>query len=429
MVESSVTTIWSRLKQYQWGTFFHMFYIEPVVFLLVFSHSLSGTIMKNEIIYQACTTIFNYNDSDCIQLGTKNVTGHIQEIETEIQPYVANLFMIRTLLESIVPAICGVFIGSWSDHYGRKPLLLVSMIGFSCTYIIAAIISEMSNYYMVNPWYYILAVIPHSILGAFLSIGLMIGSLLSSFVYSATGATFTFAISGILMCLSTAYIALYVPESLKLKTTNEKVVEVNCNDVPMQCTVVSNTTKVISNDDDSIKKTNPEDQFHEVNLNKDMDTNVEKVIKTEEEPVTNKTASLFSYVHVKDMWITCFKKRPYYDRSIILFVTGTMFLAIFVLDGAMTVFYLFVREKFQWTIREFTFYETISHVVSVFGALVGFLIMRKVFSMSVVTLAIVAIVSDMIRNIIQGIATDHGIYIFVLRFKLNNKEHYGKILK
>lgn len=37
--------------------------------------------------------------------------------------------MIRTLLESIVPALCGVFIGSWSDHYGRKPLLVISMIG------------------------------------------------------------------------------------------------------------------------------------------------------------------------------------------------------------------------------------------------------------------------------------------------------------
>lgn len=217
-------------------------------------------------------------------------------------------------------------------------------------------------------------------LEAFLSIGLMIGSLLSSFVYSATSATFTFAISGMLMCLSTAYIALYVPESLKFKKTNEKVVEVNCNDVPMQCTVVTNnTSKVTSSQNDSIKKTNIEDQFHEVNLNKDMDTN-EKINKPVEEPVTNQTASLFSYVHIKDMWTTCFKKRPYYDRSIILLVTGTMFLIIFVLDGAMTVFYLFVREKFQWTIREFTFYETISHVVSVFGALVGFLIMRKVFN-------------------------------------------------
>lgn len=216
-------------------------------------------------------------------------------------------------------------------------------------------------------------------LEAFLSIGLMVGSLLSSFVYSATNGTFTFALSGLLMCLSTAYIALYVPESLKFKTANEeKPTEVNCSDLPMKCSLNSKASVVTPpSHDDNSKTTNAEDKFQEINLNKDIN-NAEKANKPEEDNKPAKTASLFSYVHVKDMWITCFKKRPYYDRSIILLVTGTMFLSIFVIDGAMTVFYLFVREKFQWTIREFTFYETISHVVSVFGALVGFLIMRKV---------------------------------------------------
>ncbi|XP_065368039.1 probable peptidoglycan muropeptide transporter SLC46 [Calliphora vicina] len=443
MVEIAIRSTWTRLKQYQWATFFHMFYIEPIVFILVFSHSLSGTIMRNEVIYQACTTIFGYNESDCQQLGTKNVTGYLQEIETEIQPYVANLFMIRTLLESIVPAICGVFIGSWSDHYGRKPLLLVSMIGFSCTYVIAAIICELSNYYPVNPWYYILAVIPHSILGgncvfsvaafcfisdvtdtktrpyrmisleAFLSIGLMAGSLLSSFVYAATSATFTFSLSGVLMCLATAYIALYVPESLKFKSTETEsnTVQKCCNDLPLKCTILTSTLELTADCNENDKKNVDRDNFHDVDLRNDGEVprvlaneTLDQKSKVHEEEA--KSAGLFSYIHVKDMWITCFKARPCYDRSIILLVTGTMFLSIFVLDGAMTVFYLFVREKFQWTVREFTFYETISHVTSVFGALIGFLIMRKVFNLSVVTLALVAFFSDIIRSIIQGVATE-----------------------
>ncbi|KAM7344354.1 putative peptidoglycan muropeptide transporter SLC46 isoform 1-T1 [Cochliomyia hominivorax] len=417
---SSIITTWIRLKQFQWGKIFYMFYIEPIVFILVFSHSLSGTIMRNEIMYLVCKTTFHYNESDCIILGTKKVSGHLQEIETEIQPYVANLFTTRTLLESIVPAICGVFIGSWSDHFGRKPLLLVSMIGFSCTYVIAALICELSKHYRVNPWYYVLAVVPHSILGgncvfsvaafcfisdvtdiktrpyrmisleAFLSIGLMVGSLLSSFVYAATGATATFSISGILMCSATAYIAFYVPESLNLK--------------PKQSGV--NTLEITPADNElEREKIGDKTKFHDISIKKDYD---EKFDKNSNPDVVKATRSdgLFSYQHVKDMWITCFKSRPYYDRSIILLVTGTMFLAIFVLDGAMTVFYLFVREKFQWTVREFAFYETISHVTSVFGALIGFIIMRKVFNLSVVTLALLAFLSDIVRSIIQGIATE-----------------------
>uniref|UniRef100_A0A0A1X0P2 Proton-coupled folate transporter n=1 Tax=Zeugodacus cucurbitae TaxID=28588 RepID=A0A0A1X0P2_ZEUCU len=480
MVEKITTTMLTRVKQLQWGKIFHMYYIEPIVFMLVFAHSLSGTILRNQIIYQACTTVFNYNESICEELGTKNVSAEATKIETEVQPYVANLFMIRTLLESIVPALCGVFIGSWSDHYGRKPLLVISMIGFSFTYIIAAVICQIAVYQPVNPWYYVLAVVPHSVLGgncvfsvaafcfisdvtdtktrpyrmifmeAFFFIGLMGGSLLSSFVYAATGATTTFIISGLIMCAATVFIVVCVPESLHY-AANQAISETNkctttttlngcCDKVIGQKNIKEKqieTTKVDSLDMTKIMKgkriseltinaqgkvveVTAEEKHNGKELKKDLSA-CEKASKgtdlknlalknqsadersTEEKP---KKAGLFSYVHIKDMLVTCFKKRPYYDRSIIWLVTGTMFLSIFVIDGAMTVFYLFVREKFHWTVRDFTFYETVSHMVPMFGALVGFLILRKVFSMSVVSLALLAFFSDIVSSIVRGVASE-----------------------
>lgn len=48
----------------------------------------------------------------------------------------------------------------------------------------------------------------------------------------------------------------------------------------------------------------------------------------------------------------------------------------------MTVMYLFVREKFHWTVRDYTFFETVSHLVPMIGALIGFLVLRKVSSSS-----------------------------------------------
>ncbi|XP_050323859.1 uncharacterized protein LOC126755374 [Bactrocera neohumeralis] len=484
MVEKVAITMLARVKQLQWRKVFHMYYIEPIVFVLVFAHSLSGTILRNQIIYQACTTVFNYNESICEELGTKNASEQATKIETEVQPYVANLFMIRTLLESIVPALCGVFIGSWSDHYGRKPLLVISMIGFSFTYIIAAVICQIAVYQPVNPWYYVLAVVPHSVLGgncvfsvaafcfisdvtdtktrpyrmifmeAFFFIGLMGGSLLSSFVYAATGATTTFIISGLLMCGATVFIVVSVPESLHYcpeqetsetikcttttlngccdkvitqKSIKEKQIESTNNDSldmlkNMQAKRISELTinaegKVVEvTADEKQKDTKPTGKKSKKDLSgcerASKDTNMKNFTmktasaeaeSTEEKP---KRAGLFSYVHIKDMLVTCFKTRPYYDRSIIWLVTGTMFLSIFVIDGAMTVFYLFVREKFHWTVRDFTFYETVSHMVPMFGALVGFLILRKVFSMSVVTLALLAFLSDIASSIVRGVASE-----------------------
>uniref|UniRef100_A0A1A9WMT9 Major facilitator superfamily (MFS) profile domain-containing protein n=1 Tax=Glossina brevipalpis TaxID=37001 RepID=A0A1A9WMT9_9MUSC len=480
----------------KWKQLFHMFYIEPVLFVLVFSHSLSGTIMKNEIIYQTCIVVYHYNESDCIKLGTRNVTGYLQEIETEVQPYAADLSMIRTLLESIVPLFCGIFVGSWSDHYGRKPLLLVSMIGFSFTYVIAAIVCAISRYYPVNPWYYILPVLPHSILGGncvfsvaafcyisditdtktrpyrmisfevFLALGLTSGSFLSSFVYAATNATTTFAISGILMVLITSYVAIVVPESLPIKTTNEKDTNVEiikdkcCHDLAISCAFSENHLKLTKDKMNAFEANEKKyEDFQEIKLDKteynggtDGCGDQERKRDIKEDNDKKKTASLFSYVHVKDMWITSFKKRPCYDRSIIILITGTIFLSYFVWDGIVGVFYLFVREKFQWSIRDFTFYETVSHVVLLIGSVIGFLILRKFFHLSVVTLALLAFASEVLRSFVQGIASEPwhlylaiGLGFFkgmggpMCRTIISNiipatdlvlcKEHYEKVLK
>lgn len=34
--------------------------------------------MKNEILYLTCKNVFNYNDSDCLRLGTENLTTSLQ---------------------------------------------------------------------------------------------------------------------------------------------------------------------------------------------------------------------------------------------------------------------------------------------------------------------------------------------------------------
>jgi len=107
-----------------------------------------------------------------------------------------------------------------------------------------AAICELSSYYVVNPWWYILAAVPHSLLGGncvfsvaafcFISditdcksrpyrmifmeslffIGLTSGSLLSSFVYAAVGSAATIGLSGCIVTFATFFIIFFVPESL-----------------------------------------------------------------------------------------------------------------------------------------------------------------------------------------------------------------------
>ncbi|EDW35819.1 GL17463 [Drosophila persimilis] len=446
-----------KLRNLQWGKVFHLFYIEPVVFMLLFSHTLSGTIQRNQVIYQTCTVIFHYNESDCKQLDSKNASAEINAIETELQPYVANLFLSRTLLESIVPAFCGLFIGSWSDHYGRKPLLIVSMIGFSASFLMMAAICELSSYYVVNPWWYIMAAVPHSLLGGncvfsvaafcFISditdcktrpyrmifmeslffIGLTSGSLLSSFVYAATGAAATICLSGCISTFATLFIIFFVPESLHirqaedaknataLKGDTSKDVPMTACDLQLDCVAIDCPPNILNDEHEEKRRpcelptpATPAMSFDDDMLAKYVERLPEKakMARAESEAADRiKKAGLFSFIHIKDMINTCFKPRENHARAIIWLVTMAMFLSIFVFDGVMTVMYLFVREKFHWTVRDYTFYETVSHLVPMIGALIGFLVLRKVFRLSVVTLGLLAFFSEILNNLAKGFAT------------------------
>ncbi|XP_017044549.1 LOW QUALITY PROTEIN: uncharacterized protein LOC108090408 [Drosophila ficusphila] len=448
-----------KLRNLQWQKVFHMFYIEPVVFMLLFSHTLSGTIQRNQVIYQTCTVIFHYNESDCKQLDAKNASAEINAIETELQPYVANLFLTRTLLESIVPAFCGLFIGSWSDHYGRKPLLIVSMIGFSASFLMMAAICELSSYYVINPWWYIMAAVPHSLLGGncvfsvaafcFISditdcksrpyrmifmeslffIGLTSGSLLSSFVYAAVGSAATIGLSGCIVTFATIFVIFFVPESLHYRQAQETKNAIAANgekdckgkDVPVSAcdmqldrvAIDCPPTFMDSEEPEKEKKmelptpATPAMSFDEDLLAKYVERLPQKAEERQRKQAEElvKKAGLFSMVHIKDMISTCFKPRDHHARAIIWLVTLAMFLSIFVFDGVMTVMYLFVREKFHWTVRDYTFFETVSHLVPMIGALIGFLILRKVFRLSVVTLALLAFFSEIVNNLAKGFAT------------------------
>ncbi|SPP74234.1 uncharacterized protein LOC117588640 [Drosophila guanche] len=446
-----------KLRSLQWGKVFHLFYIEPVVFMLLFSHTLSGTIQRNQVIYQTCTVIFHYNESDCKQLDVKNASAEINAIETELQPYVANLFLSRTLLESIVPAFCGLFIGSWSDHYGRKPLLIVSMIGFSASFLLMATICELSSYYVVNPWWYILAAVPHSLLGGncvfsvaafcFISditdcktrpyrmifmesiffIGLTSGSLLSSFVYAATGAAATIGLSGCIATFATLFIIFFVPESLHIRQAEDAKNAAERKDVPMtacdlqlDCVAIDCPPNILNDEQQEKRRPKPCElptpatpamSFDDDMLAKYVERLPERAKKAKAEADAAaaaervRKAGLFSFVHIKDMINTCFKPRENHARAIIWLVTLAMFLSIFVFDGVMTVMYLFVREKFHWTVRDYTFYETVSHLVPMIGALIGFLVLRKVFRLSVVTLGLLAFFSEVLNNLAKGFAT------------------------
>jgi len=77
---------------------------------------------------------------------------------------------------------------------------------------------------------------------------------------------------------------------------------------------------------------------------------------------------------------------------------------IFVLEGSVTLTYLFVRDKFNWTIGDYNLYAATSTVMQIFGNIIGIYILSKLFGVSEIVLAIIAYASAMSEYIIVAFA-------------------------
>uniref|UniRef100_A0A7G3B2D9 Putative transporter add1 major facilitator superfamily protein n=1 Tax=Lutzomyia longipalpis TaxID=7200 RepID=A0A7G3B2D9_LUTLO len=353
--------------------------IEPVLFMIFFAWNLSGNVLTNQIVYQTCTALLGFNESDCRQLGTANESEYIESLEQKVQPYTAKIIMVRSLMEQILPAFCSLFLGPWSDKFGRKPLLYACFSGYISVFFLLVGISFASMIFTITPWLYILAYVPVMfsggtcalITGTFCYItditteknrairmgiaegvlfaGLFLGSISSSYVLQLTNVSTVFTISGLFCILGILYIWLCLPETIDY-----------------------------------------------------------------EDFVGSKFRELFRFDHVCDMFKTSFMPRPDNRRVIIWLAIAGLVVSIAMMEGNMSVFFLFTRAKFGWTIREYTIYESVSIVVQMVGGIVTLCILKKIFGISDAMLAALSFGSDCLQNFTRTIAnTPRDLYIGV----------------
>lgn len=72
--------------------------IEPALFLMAFAITLCSPVLQNLVLMKACLTTFKFNETVC-----DNLTN-LKPVEDEIQPYSAQLFMYKSLIEAVIPA-------------------------------------------------------------------------------------------------------------------------------------------------------------------------------------------------------------------------------------------------------------------------------------------------------------------------------------
>lgn len=344
------------------------FKLEPALVLIFFGWNLASSIIPNQLLRETCLE-YGFNVTECSQLGVNNST---KEIEEKIQPHVAEIIMTISLLNSIIPAVMSLFLGPWTDKFGRKKVICATFIGFSLSQAALCLVSFISDHLaMMNPWIYVLTYIPIIITGGWPSmivailcyitdlttevrrstrlaliemlifIGVLLGTASSSYILNLTCPTVVFALGTMCVALGTIYTIIFVDESVK-----------------------------------------------------DM----------QEASVCGQLKELVSPGPVVEMLRTCFKRRSFHERRILWSLIVILMFTIFTMNGTGNVAYLFVREKFQWTLKDSTLYDSSTMLITIVGCLIGLVVMKKLLNISDLTLVFVSIISMLVDAVIKAFA-------------------------
>ena len=105
--------------------------IEPVVFFFILSLKVDfgAQISTNLLIWKVCHLELNYTEDICSNL-TLDENEYINE---EVQKQVVDIQTIAVYIGAGPALIYSLFAGSLSDDFGRKPLMVIPLVGFVLT--------------------------------------------------------------------------------------------------------------------------------------------------------------------------------------------------------------------------------------------------------------------------------------------------------
>ncbi|KAK9880157.1 hypothetical protein WA026_010028 [Henosepilachna vigintioctopunctata] len=103
--------------------------VEPLLALYIIPSVFASLATQNLNLEKACRVNLQYPTHVCDALSERNTANYTAE-ERAVQELVASMAIWKTVLQSAFPAFLIMFIGSWSDRWGkRKPCMILPILG------------------------------------------------------------------------------------------------------------------------------------------------------------------------------------------------------------------------------------------------------------------------------------------------------------
>lgn len=98
--------------------------VEPVAFLMLVASILAAVSTQNLALEKACRVNLQLGDVICDSLKNQD-SNETNTYERQVQQYVANYIIWKSVITSVLPGITLAFVGGWMDMTGRRVLLMI----------------------------------------------------------------------------------------------------------------------------------------------------------------------------------------------------------------------------------------------------------------------------------------------------------------
>lgn len=104
--------------------------VEPILFCYSWPSVMASIAMQNLNLEKACRVNLRYDEKICDAMSVRNQSGYDERDEQETQKIVASINGYKSILQSVLPILILLFLGSWSDrHAKRKPCMILPLVG------------------------------------------------------------------------------------------------------------------------------------------------------------------------------------------------------------------------------------------------------------------------------------------------------------
>lgn len=211
--------------------------VEPMLACYIMPSVLAALATQNLNLEKACRVNLRYDEDVCDRLSARNVTvGDVTaKAEHQVQQLVAHMAVWKTVVQSSLPCLLILFLGSWSDRWRRrKPCMLLPIVGefvtsiglIACTFwfwelpMEAVGVTEALFPALTGGWFTMfMATFSYvgdittverrtlriGVVNVFVSLGVPVGMALSGVLYTSIGFYGVFSVSAVLYVASFAY--------------------------------------------------------------------------------------------------------------------------------------------------------------------------------------------------------------------------------